>query len=160
MTQTITSVITDENNIDKDNVNTDFQSAIAQALNDLSATSESLQVRARKLTLIFFELNLSRIETHFFVKILQSEADLSEMLRQASLEDGPGAILLFMQGMLQHMLSKEILYPSLKELVDKYPEWLEEKKTTISSSDQERFKKQLELIQQVSNGNKWMKKRK
>ncbi|XP_076618677.1 peroxisomal biogenesis factor 19 [Colletes latitarsis] len=119
--QTIASAMTDEKNIDKDSVSTDFQSAITRALNDLSATSENLQ----------------------------SEADLSEMLGQASLEDGPGDILSFMQGMMQHLLSKEILYPSLKAFTDKYREWFEEKKTTISSSDLERFKKQFELMQQI-----------
>lgn len=54
-----------------------------------------------------------------------------------------------MQGMLQHLLSKEILYPSLKELIEKYSEWLEEKKTTVSSNDLQRFTKQLKLMQQV-----------
>ncbi|XP_053971488.1 peroxisomal biogenesis factor 19 [Hylaeus volcanicus] len=119
--QSLASAIADDNNSDKDSMSTDFQSTIARALNDLSATSENLQ----------------------------SEADLSEMFRQVSLEDGPGTILPFMQGMLQHLLSKEILYPSMKELVDKYPEWLEEKKTTISSSELERFNKQLQLMQQI-----------
>ncbi|XP_031827212.1 peroxisomal biogenesis factor 19 [Nomia melanderi] len=121
MAQTIASVISDEGNTDKDSTGTDFETAIARALNDLSATSESLQ----------------------------NEADLSEMLGQASLDDGPGAILPIMQGMLQHLLSKEILYPSLKELVDKYPEWLEGKKATLSSNDLHKFTKQLELMQQV-----------
>ncbi|XP_068979034.1 peroxisomal biogenesis factor 19 [Bombus flavifrons] len=121
MAQTVASAINNEETFDKDSVSRDFQTAIAQALNDLSTTSENLQ----------------------------SEADLSEMFGLASLEDGPGAIPPFMQGMLQHLLSKEILYPSLKELVDKYPEWLEEKKTVISSSDLQRFRKQLELMQQV-----------
>ncbi|XP_012244646.1 peroxisomal biogenesis factor 19 isoform X2 [Bombus impatiens] len=121
MAQTVASAINNEETFDKDSVSRDFQTAIAQALNDLSTTSENLQ----------------------------SDADLSEMFGLASLEDGPGAIPPFMQGMLQHLLSKEILYPSLKELVDKYPEWLEEKKTVISSSDLQRFRKQLELMQQV-----------
>lgn len=71
------------------------------------------------------------------------------MFGQVSLEDGPGAILPFMQGMLQHLLSKDILYPTLKELVDKYPEWLEKKKATISTSDLQRSTKQFELMQQV-----------
>lgn len=71
------------------------------------------------------------------------------MFGLTSLDDVPGAIPPFVQGMLQQLLSKEIFYPSLKELVDKYPEWLEEKKTTISSSDLQRFTKQLELMQQV-----------
>ena len=82
------------------------------------------------------------------------------MFGLTSLEDGPGAIPPFVQGMLQQLLSKEIFYPSLKELVDKYPEWLEEKKTTISSSDLQRFTKQLELMQQVIifNGNNYGEK--
>ncbi|KAK9293687.1 hypothetical protein QLX08_011433 [Tetragonisca angustula] len=121
MAQGDVNAINDGDIFDKDSVSTDFQSAIARALNDLSATSENLQ----------------------------SEADLSEMFGLTSLEDGPGAIPPFVQGMLQQLLSKEIFYPSLKELVDKYPEWLEEKKTTISSSDLQRFTKQLELMQQV-----------
>lgn len=44
MAQTVASVINDEDSFDKDTVSTDFKSAIARALNDLSATSENLQV--------------------------------------------------------------------------------------------------------------------
>ncbi|XP_003700445.1 peroxisomal biogenesis factor 19 [Megachile rotundata] len=121
MAQTVASVIKDDETLDKDNASTDFQSAIARALNDLSATSESLQ----------------------------SEADLYEVFEQASLEDDSDPVLSIIHGTLQQLFSKEILYPSLKELADKYPEWLEEKKATISSSDLQRFTKQLELIQQV-----------
>lgn len=44
MAQTVANVINDEDNFDKDTVSTDFKSAIARALNDLSATSENLQV--------------------------------------------------------------------------------------------------------------------
>ncbi|XP_076378647.1 peroxisomal biogenesis factor 19 [Megalopta genalis] len=121
MAQTLSSVVSDEGNTDKGSASTDFESVIAQALNDLSATSETLQ----------------------------NEADISEMFGQVSLDDGPGGILPIMQGMLQHLLSKEILYPSLKELVDKYPEWLEGKKSSLSDNDLQRFNKQLELMRQV-----------
>lgn len=41
----VNDAINDKDIFDKDSVSTDFQSAIAQALNDLSATSENLQVR-------------------------------------------------------------------------------------------------------------------
>nr|XP_033338641.1 peroxisomal biogenesis factor 19 [Megalopta genalis] len=121
MAQTLSSVVSDEGNTDKGSASTDFESVIAQALNDLSATSETLQ----------------------------NEADISEMFGQVSLDDGPGGILPIMQGMLQHLLSKEILYPSLKELVDKYPEWLEGKRSSLSDNDLQRFNKQLELMRQV-----------
>lgn len=60
MAQTIASVITDEDNNDKGNASADFQSAIAKAINDLSATSENLQVVVRTknsdFTLVLFFL--------------------------------------------------------------------------------------------------------
>lgn len=71
------------------------------------------------------------------------------MLGQTSLNSDTGDMLPFMQGMMEHLLSKEILYPSLKELSDKYPAWLEEHKSTINFSDLERYTKQLELMQKV-----------
>lgn len=59
MAQTVANVINDEDNFDKDTVSTDFKSAIARALNDLSATSENLQVIIFRNNDFFFNsLNL------------------------------------------------------------------------------------------------------
>lgn len=44
----------------------------------------------------------------------------------------------FVQGMMQSLLSAEVLLPSLKELQDKYPTWLEENKDKISDDDRQR----------------------
>ncbi|OXU23487.1 hypothetical protein TSAR_016889 [Trichomalopsis sarcophagae] len=104
----------------------DFQSAISQALKDLSATSENLQ-------------NVPNI----------SEADLAAMFGQASLEDGGSDFLPFMQGMMQSLLSKDVLYPSLKDLVDRYPAWLDEKRSTLPPADLTRYEKQLDLMTKV-----------
>lgn len=71
------------------------------------------------------------------------------MLGQMPLDGDTGDMLPFMQGMMEHLLSKEILYPSLKELSDKYPAWLEEHKGTLNSSDLQRYTKQSELMQKV-----------
>lgn len=105
----------------------DFQTAIAQALKGISATNENLQNAGPEMT----------------------EADLAAMFGQASLDDGPDGLFPFMQGMMQSLFSKEVLYPSLKELSDKYPAWLDEKKSTLSSEDLARYTKQLDLIQKV-----------
>lgn len=51
-----------------------------------------------------------------------------------------------MQGMMQSLLSAEVLLPSLKELLEKYPSWLEENKDKISAEDKERYSKQQELF--------------
>ncbi|XP_050452899.1 peroxisomal biogenesis factor 19 isoform X2 [Cataglyphis hispanica] len=106
---------------EKDNISADFQSAISQVLKDLTTNSENLQ----------------------------NDTDLAAMLGRTSLDSDTGDILPFMQGMMEHLLSKEILYPSLKELSDKYPAWLEEHRTTMNSSDLQRYTKQLELMQKV-----------
>lgn len=54
MAQTVASVINDEDSFDRNTVSTDFKSAIARALNDLSTTSENLQVIILKNNMIFF----------------------------------------------------------------------------------------------------------
>lgn len=70
------------------------------------------------------------------------------MLGQTSL-DGEGDVMSFVQGMMQQLLSKEILYPALKEVLDKYPAWLEEHKATLKPSDLQKYTKQFELLQKV-----------
>ncbi|XP_018305852.1 LOW QUALITY PROTEIN: peroxisomal biogenesis factor 19 [Mycetomoellerius zeteki] len=110
------------NAVDEKDVNVDFQSAVSQVLKDLTANSENLQ----------------------------NETDMAGGAgEQTSLDGDTGDILPFMQGMMEHLLSKEILYPSLKELSDKYPAWLEEHKATLNASDLERYTKQSELMQKV-----------
>lgn len=78
-----------------------------------------------------------------------SEADLAAMFGQASLEEGGSDFLPFMQGMMQSLLSKDVLYPSLKDLVDRYPAWLDEKRATLPPADLARYEKQLDLMQKV-----------
>ncbi|XP_015586422.1 peroxisomal biogenesis factor 19 [Cephus cinctus] len=127
MAQTVASAVTGGEGIDTENSNADFQSAIAQALKDLSATSENLQNAGPALT----------------------EADLAAMFEQTSLDEGAGNILPFMQVVMQTLLSKESLYPSLKELVDKYPAWLEKKKAILPPADFERYTKQLDYMRKT-----------
>ncbi|KAL0130424.1 hypothetical protein PUN28_002240 [Cardiocondyla obscurior] len=106
---------------DGKDTNIDFQSTISQVLKDLTKNSESLQ----------------------------NEPDVTAMFRQTPLDGDVGDILPFMQGMMERLLSKEVLYPSLKELSDKYPAWLEEHRATLDSSDLQRYMKQSELMQKV-----------
>lgn len=51
-----------------------------------------------------------------------------------------------MQGMMQSLLSAEVLLPSLKELLEKYPTWLENNNDKISEEDKERYTQQQELF--------------
>ncbi|XP_004524655.1 peroxisomal biogenesis factor 19 [Ceratitis capitata] len=78
-----------------------------------------------------------------------SETDVASMFSGLNLEN-PGEgdnnmFLPFMEGMMQSLLSAEILLPSIKELVEKYPKYFEEHGSKISAEERERYEKQLEL---------------
>lgn len=65
-------------------------------------------------------------------------------------ENGEAAGLVpFMQSMMQSLLSAEILLPSLKDLVEKYPKYLADNASTLSAADKEKYEKQLGLIKEV-----------
>lgn len=64
-------------------------------------------------------------------------------------ETGENPFLPVMQGMMQSLLSAEVLLPSLKELLEKYPTWLDENKDKISDSDKDRYMKQQELFKVI-----------
>lgn len=70
------------------------------------------------------------------------------MFGQTSLEGGE--FLPFMQGMAESLISKDVLYPSMKDLVDRYPTWLEEKRATLPPADLANYEKQYELMSKVS----------
>ncbi|CAH0699588.1 unnamed protein product [Spodoptera exigua] len=81
-----------------------------------------------------------------------SDQDLASMFNNITLGEGQqegNMFVPFMQGMMQSLLSKEVLYPSLKDLVDKYPAWLAENKGKIEQSEYERFEKQQKLMELV-----------
>ncbi|KAB7494472.1 Peroxisomal biogenesis factor 19 [Armadillidium nasatum] len=54
-----------------------------------------------------------------------------------------------MQTMLENILSKDVLYPPLKEIVAKYPEWLADNRLSLSEEDYERYNKQYDIMKQV-----------
>ncbi|XP_053621927.1 peroxisomal biogenesis factor 19 [Plodia interpunctella] len=105
----------------------EVSAAISQTLQNLNSNTENLQ-------------------TPF------SDQDLANMFGNFNLADGGqdgNMFVPFMQGMMQSLLSKEVLYPSLKELVDKYPAWLQENKGKIEQSEYERFSSQQQLMREV-----------
>lgn len=73
---------------------------------------------------------------------------LSGMFQGLQLDEdgGDNPFLPVMQGMMQSLLSAEVLLPSLKELLEKYPTWMQENETKITAEDKERYAKQQELF--------------
>lgn len=51
--------------------------------------------------------------------------------------------------LMQNLLSKELLYPALKDLAPKFEEWLEKNSLTLSKEDKRRYKKQIGKINEI-----------
>ncbi|RXG54253.1 Peroxisomal biogenesis factor 19 [Armadillidium vulgare] len=54
-----------------------------------------------------------------------------------------------MQTMLENILSKDVLYPPLKEIVAKYPEWLADNRLSLSEKTMKRYNKQYDIMKQL-----------
>lgn len=52
-------------------------------------------------------------------------------------------------GLMQNLLSKELLYPALKDLSPKFDEWLLKNGQTLSNTDRTRFKDQKNIIDKI-----------
>lgn len=50
---------------------------------------------------------------------------------------------------MHSLLSAEVLLPSLRELLEKYPVWLAENEATVDAADKERYMKQQELFKVI-----------
>ncbi|XP_070701849.1 peroxisomal biogenesis factor 19 [Pempheris klunzingeri] len=80
--------------------------------------------------------------------------DLVKALEGLGLEEGgegggggdDANILPIMQSIMQNLLSKEVLYPSLKEITSKYPEWLDANKPSLSPEDYQRYEQQAKIM--------------
>ena len=54
-----------------------------------------------------------------------------------------------MENMMQSLLSFDVLYPPLKELCNKYPEWLAENRQSLSPMEYENYNKQFDVTLQL-----------
>ncbi|KAM4661898.1 peroxisomal biogenesis factor 19 [Discoglossus pictus] len=80
-----------------------------------------------------------------------SEEKLSKALEDLGIEDGDGEgnILPLMQNIMQNLLSKEVLYPSLKEITDKYPEWLQTHQDTLPAEEYRKYQEQHTIMGKI-----------
>ncbi|KAG5866187.1 hypothetical protein JTB14_000004 [Gonioctena quinquepunctata] len=102
---------------------TDFASSISRAVQGLSASTEGLQ---------------APLNEEDFMKMFTGSGAGQE-----------NEILPFMQGMMQGLLSKEVLGPSLEDFVQKLPEYIDKNKDTLDKKDIERYENQKKLMEDV-----------
>ena len=85
-----------------------------------------------------------------------TEEELNKMFNSFDL-GGPGGpdgesftnLLPMMEGMMQSLMSKELLYPPMRDIADKFPGWLADNRNKISSSLYENYNKQYDLTKQI-----------
>lgn len=51
--------------------------------------------------------------------------------------------------LMQNLLSKELLYPALKDLSPKFDDWLAKHKNSLKESDQKRYEEQRDIINEI-----------
>lgn len=80
---------------------------------------------------------------------------MAEMLKQLSSGDfgggegGEEEFSKMLMGMMEQLTNKEILYEPMKELNDKFPEWLDKNRATTSAEDLKRYEEQKGLVAEI-----------
>ncbi|KAJ2965205.1 hypothetical protein NQ176_g10728 [Zarea fungicola] len=54
-----------------------------------------------------------------------------------------------LMGMMEQLTNKEILYEPMKELHDKFPEWLEKNRDKTPADDLQRFEEQHKIVNEI-----------
>ncbi|XP_053857142.1 peroxisomal biogenesis factor 19 isoform X1 [Vidua macroura] len=79
-----------------------------------------------------------------------SEEELAKALEGLGLDEGGGdGVLPVMRSIMESLLSKDVLYPSLKEITEKYPEWLRQHEGSLSPEQRARFGAQQALMLRI-----------
>ncbi|GAB2216931.1 hypothetical protein Droror1_Dr00000082 [Drosera rotundifolia] len=81
---------------------------------------------------------------------LGKDALVEEWIKQFEDFAGPQDVESIVETMMQQLLSKEILHEPMKEIGERYPQWLEEHKAGLSEKDYKRYSHQYELIQELN----------
>lgn len=113
-----------ENPSQVSDTSSDFASSISQAIQGLNAGAEGLQAP-------------------------MNEEDLMKIFGPGGSFGSENELLPFMQGMMQGLLSKEVLGPSLQDFVEKLPDYIEKNRATLAKEDIERYENQKKLMEEV-----------
>ncbi|OIV89305.1 hypothetical protein TanjilG_23719 [Lupinus angustifolius] len=81
---------------------------------------------------------------------LGNDAMMEDWVKQFEELAGSQDMESIVETMMQQLLSKEILHEPMKEIGERYPQWLEEHKATLSKEDYERYSQQHELIKNLN----------
>ncbi|KAF9977296.1 Peroxisome chaperone and import receptor [Actinomortierella ambigua] len=105
-----------------------FQDRIAKTMDKLKDSSEQADAKAAESS---------------------DEALMAEMMRQMEGMAEGGDFQNVLEGMMEQLMSKDILYEPMQDLAQKYPSWLEENKGKISEEDHARYTKQYQYVKEI-----------
>lgn len=83
---------------------------------------------------------------------LPTEEEMNKMfdgVQGADLEQGLGNLIPMMEGMMQTLLSKDLLYPAMKDLNDRFPDWLADNRQTLPETEYAKYNKQFDLARKI-----------
>ncbi|XP_061193072.1 peroxisomal biogenesis factor 19-like [Saccostrea echinata] len=78
-----------------------------------------------------------------------SDEDLLKAFTSMGMEEEGEGFMPMMQGMMKTLLSKEVLYPSLKELSQKYPKWIEENKDKVETQQMIKYREHDRIVREI-----------
>ena len=114
----------------------DFQSTIRKTMDRMKASSDSATAATPE----------SDSDPEDMIANLLKEMQAANGGADGEGDDSFSKMLL---GMMEQLTNKEILYEPMKELDQKFPGWLEEKKGTLSKEDRERYTVQKGLVSEI-----------
>ncbi|KAG9072789.1 Peroxisome chaperone and import receptor [Linnemannia hyalina] len=77
------------------------------------------------------------------------EALMAEMMKQMEGMAEGGDFQNVLEGMMEQLMSKDILYEPMLDLQNKYPQWLKDNKDKISAEEYARYEKQYGYVKEI-----------
>ncbi|KAI9298162.1 Pex19 protein, partial [Neoconidiobolus thromboides FSU 785] len=105
-----------------------FQSTMDQTMNKLKNSNE--QVKSE-------------------VKEDNMDSFMEDLMSQVGDMTNSGDFEKTIEGLITQIMNKDLLYEPMKDLVEKYPEWLELNKDKLNKEELDKYQKQYTIVQQV-----------
>eukprot|EP00002_Diphylleia_rotans_P029989 TRINITY_DN6133_c0_g1_i1.p1 TRINITY_DN6133_c0_g1~~TRINITY_DN6133_c0_g1_i1.p1 ORF type:complete len:278 (+),score=82.58 TRINITY_DN6133_c0_g1_i1:67-900(+) len=77
------------------------------------------------------------------------ESFMKQIQEQLEGLSGNSGLQSAMEGMIKQLLTKDVLYEPMRDIAQKYPEWLERNRATLSPDDLERYTRQLDVVRSI-----------
>ncbi|CAI5730459.1 unnamed protein product [Peronospora destructor] len=124
----------------EDAQNPEFQQVLEQAFRELGTDADTENIE--QLLEDMEGVGTKQVEAMGDDMVSEMMKKFEEMGEKNDFQD-------LVDGMMQQLLAKDVMYDPMKQICDRYPEWLDEKKPLLSKEDYERYGKQYQYFQQI-----------